>query len=752
MTTTSIDWEAEIVELLGELTSVQDELFQSLAAKRDCLARRDFEALSELDEREEEVRGRLEACHQRRERLLSAARQRRLPSESLGGLASSAAIPGREKLAGRVKETSHRMRLLQHECLTNWVVAQRSLLHYAQMLRFSPPAAAPIRHIRISNRARPPRPADCWSIRKRKAASELGNSSLAVTCSTRSSMSLFGSLQIGKNALSAAQIGLQVTGNNIANAATPDYIRQDVELRTAPSQRIGGLNLGLGVELYAVYQRIDKHLEERLRGATSDLASGEAQEKAFVQLEALIGELGESDLSTSFSRFFGAVHDVVNQPESPSVRNLAVLEGVNLASDIRRLDQQVRTTRADVNEQVYAKVDTVNSLTREIADLNVKIVTAEGGGAVPSDAVGLRDRRQRALTLLSEIIDIRAVEQESGAVNVFAGGDFLVFDHLSRDVIAETGSDRGLRIFELRLEEIDAPLVTSGGELGGLLAARDQVLGGFLDRLTEFTGAFIQEFNRVHAGGQGLTGYASLTSEHAVDDATVPLDQAGLAFTPDNGAFEVLIRDRRTSLTQTTVIQVPLNGLDDDLTFNELVQRLDAVDGLSASVDSQGKLALAAENGDLEFAFAGDTSGVLAALGINNFFTGTTSNDIGVSRTVQRDPRFFAASQGGIGADANIAEALAVLMNTQLDSLSGGTLTGQYEEMVAGVTQNAAAQRATAEGLRVFKNTLEGQKLATSGVNLDEEAVKMIAFQRSFQASARFISTVNELLEILVNL
>jgi flagellar hook-associated protein 1 FlgK len=565
-------------------------------------------------------------------------------------------------------------------------------------------------------------------------------------------MSLFGSLQIAKNALNAAQLGLQVTGNNIANANTPDYIRQDIELRAAPTQRIGGLLLGLGVELRAVYQQVDKHLEERLRNANSDLASGEAQEKAYVQLETLIGELGENDLSTSLNQFFGAVHDVVNQPENSAVRNIAVLEGANLAADIRGLDQQVRTSRSEINDQIRSKVDEINRLTREIADLNVRIILAEGGGASASDAVGLRDRRQRNLSLLSQIIDVRSVEQETGGINVFAGGEFLVFDSLSRDVVAEAVSDRGLRIYELRVAETDSVLKASGGELGGLVAARDQILGGFLDQLNDFTGTFINEFNRVYSGGQGLSGYTSLTGEHAPTDPAAPLDQAGLPFTPDNGLFQVHVRDRRTGLTRTTDILVPLNGLEDDLTFDELVANLDAIDGLTAGVDLEGRLTLAGETADVEFSFAGDTSGVLAALGINTFFTGTNAIDIGVSQIVRSDPTKFAASRGGVGADANNAEQLAVLLNAPLDSLSGGTLTGQYERIVAEVTQNAAAHRSTAEGLRVFKNTLEGQKLATSGVNLDEEAVKMIAYQRAFQASARFIATVDELLEILVSL
>jgi flagellar biosynthesis/type III secretory pathway chaperone len=131
---TTIDWEAEIIALLDELSQVQDELFSTLKAKRDCMSRSDMEGMTALEEREELVRKRLEECHHRRQQLLRAARQRSLPSESLGKLATAATVGGQESLANRVKETSARIRLLQHESLTNWVLAQRSLLHYAQLL------------------------------------------------------------------------------------------------------------------------------------------------------------------------------------------------------------------------------------------------------------------------------------------------------------------------------------------------------------------------------------------------------------------------------------------------------------------------------------------------------------------------------------------------------------------------------------------------------------------------------------------
>ncbi len=131
---TVIDWETEIIAILDDLAQVQDALFEVLAEKRVCMADRNLEGMAALDHREREVRERLEACHDRRQQLLRAARQRNLPCESLGKLAASPAVGGRETLAKRVSDAGMRMRLLQHESLTNWIAAQRSLLHYAQML------------------------------------------------------------------------------------------------------------------------------------------------------------------------------------------------------------------------------------------------------------------------------------------------------------------------------------------------------------------------------------------------------------------------------------------------------------------------------------------------------------------------------------------------------------------------------------------------------------------------------------------
>ena len=91
-------------------------------------------------------------------------------------------------------------------------------------------------------------------------------------------------------------------------------------------------------------------------------------------------------------------------------------------------------------------------------------------------------------------------------------------------------------------------------------------------------------------------------------------------------------------------------------------------------------------------------------------------------------------------------------MNLPLTSRGGLTLAQVYDQMASDVTQGAAATRAATDGFRTFQQTLEGQSLAITGVNLDEEAIKMITWQRSYQASAKIIATVNEMLETLLEM
>ncbi|MEZ6070686.1 MAG: flagellar hook-associated protein FlgK [Pirellulales bacterium] len=566
-------------------------------------------------------------------------------------------------------------------------------------------------------------------------------------------MSLFGAMQLGANALRAHQIGLQVTGQNISNVNTPGYIREEVVMSPSATQRLGHLLIGTGVQVDAVVQKIDKFLEDRLRGSTSDRASAETQEQFYTQLEQIVGELSDTDLSTSMNEFFGAIQGVLAQPESVDVRNLAILKGQSLAEDIVRMHGRVTQARVEANETIEKKADDVNRLAEEIRSLNVRIVQAEGGGVSESDAVGLRDRRSAALSQLSEIVNIRTAEQQSGAVNVFVGGEYLVFEGSRREVDVQLKSDEGLSLVTLEFADTGTALQVTSGNLAGLTTARDDILGGFIDDLDNLASTLAFEFNRLFSSGQGLSGFQSLTSTSGIADTSAALDSSTLDFAPVTGSFQIKMYDTQTNETTKTVdVFVKLDGESTDTSLDDIVSEINNSGVLEAKVDSTGRLTIRSLSPAQDFYFANDDSGFLAAMGLNTFFTGATAGNLAVNQTLLDDPGKFAASSEGIGAGTGTAVELAAFLDRPLETANDFTIKDVYDRMIGGLTQSSSESKAVAEGFAVFEETLRGQSLSVSGVNIDEEVIRMISFQRAYQATARYISTVSSMLETLINL
>jgi flagellar hook-associated protein 1 FlgK len=139
-------------------------------------------------------------------------------------------------------------------------------------------------------------------------------------------------------------------------------------------------------------------------------------------------------------------------------------------------------------------------------------------------------------------------------------------------------------------------------------------------------------------------------------------------------------------------------------------------------------------------------------LGINTFFTGSTANDIAVNQAIANKPQMLAAARNGQPTDNQTALAIAKLSETGVKSLGGATLSQSYDALVTGVGAAASSASVRAEASTVVLETLTAQREGLSGVSLDEEAVKLVAQQRSFQSAAQLISTIDDLLDIVISL
>lgn len=566
-------------------------------------------------------------------------------------------------------------------------------------------------------------------------------------------MTIFGFIQQSAAALRVAEIGMQIVGNNVANVNTPGYIRQELLQQTAIGLKIGHLTLGYGVRATGVVGKVDNYLTEQMRQALSELSRSQQLADTYSEYENIFQELSSEDISTAMSNFTNAFSDLANQPGSDSLRSLVIERGNSLAGDIKDFRQRMLDVGNDFDKKIRVAADEVNRLTREIAAINIRVASIEAGGTTGTEAVGLRDDRLTLLNELATYLDIRVQESPTGTATVFLGGDYLVSDGISRDVRAEQSVNEGKFNTQLIMVDTDAPLQVNGGTVGGLIESRDKVIQGTLDEFDDYVAQMIDRVNAIHSQGQGTKGFSEITSTRKVSSSSTELENAGLPRPVENGSFQIQTHDSVSGQSKTYTIPIDMDGLGSDTNLLMLVDSINNdVGGLTASVTADNQLSIISESETITFSFQNDTSGILNALGMNTFFTGEDSFNIAVNDVIKKDPTLLAASNEGVGRTTGNAVKLSEALDAPVAEWGGKSVRDLYEGMAVRLTQEASAVTTRNEGYRNYYSTLESKHLSISGVNLDEEAVKLINYQRAYQASSRVIATSNELLGYLMEL
>ena len=571
-------------------------------------------------------------------------------------------------------------------------------------------------------------------------------------------MGLSGALQVGRSGLLTSQAALQVTGHNLANVGTQGYHRQTVSLAPAGSSRIGNdAFVGRGVQLQAITRQINEALEARLRGSIADQSGSLAQHELLSQIESLQNELSGADLSTQLGAFFNSWSQLANNPQDLSLRTLVMEEGANLANFVQTLRGDLAAMRGQIDKSAKDAAAEVDNLLSQIEQVNGRIALAGGhGGSSGTAAAGLMDQRDALLSQLSQYLDISTVTQESGVTDVFVGSLPIILNGKSRGVELRTQTVDGDLQIDLVIGDDKSPLDLSSGRLGAMVSFRKGEMQAAMDTLDQFASELIWQVNRVHSSGQGLDGMSQITGSYQVLDDTLALNDpaAGLDFAPSHGSFQIHVTQKSTGQRVTSTINVDLDGINpgSDTTLAGLVADLDAVGNVTATITSDGRLQIAADGQDFEIGFSDDSSGALAALGVNTFFTGGDAYDIAVNPVIQQQPRLLAASGNHLPGDNGNALALAALRDQPFDSLQGLSLSGFWNRHIEDYAIRTSQAKQKVDADTIVRENLEQQQQQLSGVNPDEEAVNLIQYQRAYQASARFISSVDELMATLINM
>ncbi len=571
---------------------------------------------------------------------------------------------------------------------------------------------------------------------------------------------IYSMMDISRWALNSCTDQLNVISHNVANVNTEGYSRQSAVLATRTPELTGSGAYGHGVETTTVIQYADSLLSERLTSKKSDLLYYDARTSQLKRLEALANEAGETGLGNELTNFFNSWQDLSNNPTSSAVRNSLLETSNNLVERFHSITTDMLAVQRDIDGYIKDAVGQVNTICRSIAELNNKIQQMEITGHTAND---YRDERQRQLSKLSGLMNIDWYEDNKGAVSVqTTSGKTLVQNSYPSSTDPdplnyESKADEGYKWNQITWSDsgltMDYTEIT-GGQIGAWLQVRDEDIEEMLDYMNELAEGVIYETNKVHSSGAGLDLFSSVTGTYTAEDSSAALNatvngEENLSFGDKivSGSFDIWVYQSGTR-TKTTINIDPTDSLDD------VVSAINSVTGLTASVSSLGALSIHADEG-VEFGFANDTSNALAALGVNTYFSGDTATSIAVNSVLSNDVRKICAgvlSEDGSHSEGSNTCALDIADLKDADTMTDNTETFNeslisWAASLGTVIEHSEDNYAFAEETMTQLNNLRD---SVSGVNTDEEMVKMIQYQRAYQMAAQMIKVSDELLQTLL--
>jgi flagellar hook-associated protein 1 FlgK len=325
---------------------------------------------------------------------------------------------------------------------------------------------------------------------------------------------LFGLLNVANDGLSAQSFGLNVTGQNVSNANTPQYMRRVAMLQTREQP---------GVQVLGLRQISDGYADNSVYSATSLKSSASELDNDLASLENVFNDSSGTGLATSLNKLFDVFQELSASPSDTTVRGSVIDAADQFARRSNEIAESIASQRTNLIGKAEKQADEANEQSSQIAKLNQQIAQALMSGR---DASGLIDQRNKIILGLSEIINVQVIPGDNGAVTIQAGGTTLVEGTTTRSLSVGVDTDGNMVIQAQRTGSSDTPSditsMVSGGSLAAVRQARDEDLAAVATKFDSFVYDVATAINTQHAAGvsqDGQSGYLLFalpdTSENA---------------------------------------------------------------------------------------------------------------------------------------------------------------------------------------------------------------------------------------------
>ena len=614
-------------------------------------------------------------------------------------------------------------------------------------------------------------------------------------------MSLFGSLNVGASGLKVSQYGMNVVAHNLANVDTEGYVRQQVVLDTAMVNNIGWsgtntLQVGLGVDPRAVRQVRDFFLDAAYRTEVGRQGYYDSQSAAANEIEELFGELNGVAFQDTLNDLWVSMQELSKEPDSRVTQATFIENCGAFLERSEKIYKELRSYQRDLNTTIENQVSRINEIGKSISELNKKIALYEAGKQ--ENANDLRDERNNLLDELGQMVKIDYKEMDGGIVTVNVEGVPFVTDasyyKMGTMAMADYRTANGI---DMPLDESAEMLMVVWPQLGG----KDVFDWSVVPSSSANTDIGSLK-GLIQARGTKIGKYTDIPIEPREEDFT---DEYGVL---DADAYKLAVKQYDTDTAQYNLTTESSIVMRTQAQFDQLVHGIITTinDALcpNKEVTLGDDITVKLPNGEMTTLEAGTTIKIFdeknAPIGLDKYNTAGT--ELFTRKTVDRymEPQTIMLADGSVidariynWEDTNDNYTLYTMGETEINrellsdksklpilspdrtgdfdikmieglmkkwqepfaTLSPNTLTfnnftGYYTQFTGSIAGKGSEYRTLADNQKAMVGSIQDKRSGITGVSSDEELTYLIKFQQAYNASARYINVIDEMLEHVI--
>jgi len=623
--------------------------------------------------------------------------------------------------------------------------------------------------------------------------------------------SIFNSLYVGYSGLRAAEVGVNTTSNNIANAESEGYTRKRVvTAASAPLSSAPG-NIGNGVDIKDIERIFDNFVFDRYTKVSGDKEYSDFTQTTLEELSTYFPEIDDVGIKADLKEYFNMWQNLADNPDNDAMKLALAKQTETLSESIRTTQQKILDLQSSLNDQLLVNVNEVNSLAKELADINVSIEVAESGeGFTAND---LRDKRSVIETSLARLIGGEAIvgqidsniridsssNQSSGSYTLSVNGFNIVDGNTFHPInVSSEKNQNGFN--EISYKRQDGALIpiderVVGGKIGAILNLRGSkiedttsgiptngVLQKVISEMDAFASTLIESTNNIYA--------SSATTKMESSNLSIEENSSILSssLNVNAGEFDIVIYDidgnesarKSIKIDQLTSIggsagsnsiEAQINSQSDDNNDgnanNDIDDYIDfhwASFGLGSNAMELTMDSAAAAQG---FTFAiedklttdefNSGTNFAGALGLNRFFDGDNASNINLNFKLRENSADISAGAAPGTGDKTLALNM-IQQQFEVYNFDAGsikhesTIFGMFDVIATEVGVETNKAILNNETITAQFNATEMEYFSVSKVSIDEELTNLIKYQTSYGAASKIITTIDQMMQTLLGI